>query len=562
MKPLRVVPGTARCSSRFGRRWRVGPALFVAVPGSDPAGLPDEVEQRIALVVETSGSSGRPKRVALSADAILSSAAASESALGGPGQWVSALPLHYIAGINVLTRSLAAETNPVDVEGEPFHRPRIRRGRAAARHPGTVHRPRACAARDPDGRCRGTRRVAGVSRGAGRWASDAGATAQRARHCRASGWCAATDPARPAADASTTGCPSAPTEVRIVDGEVWLAGPSLAERYLGDAELTAERFRTADGLTWFRTGDAGTWDGERLTVTGRLDDVIVSGGVKVSLGAVERMLREQPGFERRRRGRWGRPAMGSGARRLHGSDRRRDRGNRRHRLRGSVRQPDPLEWSGSTRCRCSRAARSIAERSRRGRAAAPIRLCAWRSSSVSIPAPSNAPERRRRRVAAVDPAVDPAEQVPPATLSTWIAGARPLTLLLAVAPVALGTATASLLTENWYDHWVRALLALVVALGLQIGVNYANDYSDGVRGVDKHRVGPVRLVGSGRVRPRLVLMAALVFFAIAAAAGSRPHHPVAGTGGSSPAACSFSLRPGSIPVGRSRTGIGRSARLP
>jgi 1,4-dihydroxy-2-naphthoate octaprenyltransferase len=114
----------------------------------------------------------------------------------------------------------------------------------------------------------------------------------------------------------------------------------------------------------------------------------------------------------------------------------------------------------------------------------------------------------------------PTEQVPPATLGTWIAGARPLTLLLAVAPVALGTGTASLLTENWYDHWVRALLALAVAVGLQIAVNYANDYSDGVRGVDKNRIGPVRLVGSGRAKPRTVLIVALVFFALAAAAGA------------------------------------------
>lgn len=114
----------------------------------------------------------------------------------------------------------------------------------------------------------------------------------------------------------------------------------------------------------------------------------------------------------------------------------------------------------------------------------------------------------------------PSEQVRPATLGTWIAGARPLTLALAIAPVALGTGAASLLTDHWYDHWVRALLALAVALALQVGVNYANDYSDGVRGADRHRVGPQRLVGSGRARPRHVLIVALVFFALAAAAGA------------------------------------------
>ena len=108
----------------------------------------------------------------------------------------------------------------------------------------------------------------------------------------------------------------------------------------------------------------------------------------------------------------------------------------------------------------------------------------------------------------------------PATLSTWIAGARLQTLLLAVAPVAVGTGAASLLLPHWYDHWFRAVLALIVALALQIAVNFANDYSDGIRGVDTNRVGPPRLVGSGRAKPRAVLTVAIVFFAIAAVAGA------------------------------------------
>ncbi len=106
-----------------------------------------------------------------------------------------------------------------------------------------------------------------------------------------------------------------------------------------------------------------------------------------------------------------------------------------------------------------------------------------------------------------------------ATLGTWIAGARPQTLVLAIIPVALGTAAAAQVMTNWYDHWVRALLALAVAAFLQIGVNYANDYSDGVRGTDRDRVGPQRLVGSGRAKPRTVLIVALVFFGLAATAG-------------------------------------------
>jgi len=105
-----------------------------------------------------------------------------------------------------------------------------------------------------------------------------------------------------------------------------------------------------------------------------------------------------------------------------------------------------------------------------------------------------------------------------ATAADWIAGARLRTLPLAIAPVALGTATALVLLDGEHQYKL-AVLCLVVALALQIAVNFANDYSDGIRGTDKHRVGPSRLTGSGAARPRDVLTVALVFFGIAAAAG-------------------------------------------
>jgi 1,4-dihydroxy-2-naphthoate octaprenyltransferase len=96
----------------------------------------------------------------------------------------------------------------------------------------------------------------------------------------------------------------------------------------------------------------------------------------------------------------------------------------------------------------------------------------------------------------------------------WIKGARPKTLVAAIAPVIVGTAFAG------YDaEFLNFLLALLVALALQIGVNYANDYSDGVRGVDDDRVGPIRLVGSGLAKPADVKRAAFLAFAIAAFAG-------------------------------------------
>jgi 1,4-dihydroxy-2-naphthoate polyprenyltransferase len=98
----------------------------------------------------------------------------------------------------------------------------------------------------------------------------------------------------------------------------------------------------------------------------------------------------------------------------------------------------------------------------------------------------------------------------------WVAGARPRTLPAAISPVLAGTGIAA------YDDdavWWKALLALVVALALQVGVNYANDYSDGIRGTDADRVGPMRLVGSGTASPGAVKRAAFLAFGVAAVAG-------------------------------------------
>ncbi|WP_300077577.1 1,4-dihydroxy-2-naphthoate polyprenyltransferase [Propioniciclava sp.] len=103
-----------------------------------------------------------------------------------------------------------------------------------------------------------------------------------------------------------------------------------------------------------------------------------------------------------------------------------------------------------------------------------------------------------------------------ATAGQWIEGARLRTLPAAVAPVLVGSGVAA-----WAGAFslLKALLALVVALALQIGVNFANDYSDGVRGTDDDRVGPLRLVGSGAATPTAVKVAAFGCFGIAALAG-------------------------------------------
>lgn len=103
-----------------------------------------------------------------------------------------------------------------------------------------------------------------------------------------------------------------------------------------------------------------------------------------------------------------------------------------------------------------------------------------------------------------------------ATTSEWIQGARPRTLPAAIAPVAVGTGIA-FGAESF--NAPRAFLALIVAVALQVGVNYSNDYSDGIRGTDRVRVGPVRLVGQGLAQPQQVKWAAFAFFILAMIAG-------------------------------------------
>ena len=103
-----------------------------------------------------------------------------------------------------------------------------------------------------------------------------------------------------------------------------------------------------------------------------------------------------------------------------------------------------------------------------------------------------------------------------ATRKQWIEGARPRTLPAAIAPVLVGS------TIAWYEHGLQpgvALLALVVSLALQVGVNYSNDYSDGIRGTDENRVGPVRLVGQKLASPSQVKKAAFLSYGMGALAG-------------------------------------------
>lgn len=292
-----------------------GPALLPVAEDAPalPTAPPSHVEQRVALVVETSGSTGTGKRVALSSDAVLAGAAAADAALGGPGAWLLALPTHYIAGLNVLTRSITAGTTPVVLPSGHFDPTafadavdRLDVGPAAPRrYTSLVPVQLARVLDDP----RAT--AAAATLDAVLVGGQATPVPLRER-ARAAGVRVVTTYG---ASETSGGCvydgvPLGPVRAAVDDGELLLAGPVLAEGYLGDDERTARTFTERDGLRWYRTGDAGQVEDGRIRVLGRLDDVLISGGEKVPLGAVERIVRGIAGQEgavvtRRASAEWG-----------------------------------------------------------------------------------------------------------------------------------------------------------------------------------------------------------------------------------------------------------------
>jgi O-succinylbenzoic acid--CoA ligase len=268
-----------------------GPAVL---PGTPTVPVPSTVDTRISLVVETSGSTARPKRVALSTDALLASATASESALGGMGQWLLALPTHYIAGINVLVRSIVAETEPVVLEPGPFDP--VEFAESAARLTGELRFtslvPAQLGVLLDDGlgisALRTFDRVLVGGQSTPQLmlakAKDLGIKLTRTYgSSETAGGCV------------YDGIPIGSTRLRAVNGEVHIAGSVLAEGYLDEPERTATAFTHDGAERWYRTGDLGEIVDGVLRVSGRIDDVIISGGVKVSLGDIEREIRALPG---------------------------------------------------------------------------------------------------------------------------------------------------------------------------------------------------------------------------------------------------------------------------
>jgi O-succinylbenzoic acid--CoA ligase len=276
---------------------RSGPALTpVADSGGDEVWIgptDEEVPQPVGVVVETSGSTGVPKRVALSCDALLASAAASATVLDGQGQWVLALPGHYIAGVQVLVRSIAAGTTPIVLPPghfDPLAFADASKQLTAEAHFTSLVPLQVSRLLESRAGLMALRRFDGILVGGQAMPLS---LAQRAEQLglpiyrtygssETSGGCV------------YNGAPLPGVHVRIVEGTVELAGPMLAEGYLGDDELTDKTFVVDEGHRWYRTGDLGEFEDGVLRVTGRADNVIISGGVNVSLDRVERVVRGMP----------------------------------------------------------------------------------------------------------------------------------------------------------------------------------------------------------------------------------------------------------------------------
>lgn len=261
----------------------------------------DVVPAGTAVVIATSGSSGIPKRVVLSAAALRASAAATAARIGS-GQWMLALPAAYIAGVQVLGRSLLAGVDPALLEGR-FTPDAFVRATATLRDDVdrfTSFVPAQLATLLDAAESRPDVLDALASYRAILVGGQALPASMRTRAADLSARIVRTyGSSETAGGCVYDGVPLDGVRLTEVDGEVRLSGPMLADGYLGDDERTAEVFLTdAGGVRWYRTGDSGAIGADgRLAITGRIDNVIVSGGINVSLDRVERVVRSVPGLE-------------------------------------------------------------------------------------------------------------------------------------------------------------------------------------------------------------------------------------------------------------------------
>lgn len=274
-----------------------GPAV---APHADPnQGFDGELpNDEIAAVLSTSGSTGTPKQTMLSVDALAASAMGTAYALKSEGQWLLTLPVHYVAGFQVLVRSLYAGTRPwvmdlsggfdaqgfTEAAGELTDKVRF-----TSLVPTQLHR----LLEDPSPETvKVLQRFNAILLGGGA-VSDALRAKARShglKIVRTYGM------SETCGGCVYDGVPLDGVELTNDEGRLWISGPVLADGYLGQPELTREKFPFNSGRRWFRTDDDGTVEDGVLTVRGRVDDVIITGGLKVSATAVASVLEGMDGI--------------------------------------------------------------------------------------------------------------------------------------------------------------------------------------------------------------------------------------------------------------------------
>ncbi|WP_182359101.1 o-succinylbenzoate--CoA ligase [Tomitella gaofuii] len=299
-----TVPPTARAAALLPRIARAldgdGDALL-PVPADDPreAGrltdaLPpgSVVDEAVAMIVATSGTTGTPKGALLTGSALVAGARATQDRLGGPGTWLLPLPPHHIAGMQILVRSVVAGTEPVIVDVTRGFAPEdlvaaTRRMPAGRRYTSLVPTQLVKALDDP-GAVDALRTFDAILVGG---AATPGALRERAAAAglalvRTYGM------SETCGGCVYDGVPLDGVRVRIEPGtsRIVLGGPVVAAGYLG-----APGHPAFSEPGWFRTDDAGEFDGDVLTVTGRLDEAITTGGLTVVPQVVEAVLERVPG---------------------------------------------------------------------------------------------------------------------------------------------------------------------------------------------------------------------------------------------------------------------------
>lgn len=287
-----------------------GTPILPLAPGLDPGDAEIEALRALplpegtAVVVRTSGSSGVPKAVALSSAALRASAIATHEALGGDGQWLVALPAHLISGLQMLVRSTVSRIEPVFAPAGAGARELLALAAELTHERRYVSLVPVQFARLLDLAESDSEAAEVLTRFDGVLVGGQAISLELRRRAHALGVRLRRSYGMTETSGGTVydGVEIGDARMRIRQGEVQLAGPMLALGYVGDDELTADRFITDTGrdgepTRWYRTGDAGEMLGGMLTVTGRLDRVFISGGVNVSLDEIERVAHDHPGWE-------------------------------------------------------------------------------------------------------------------------------------------------------------------------------------------------------------------------------------------------------------------------